>query len=231
MCLAPINARLAIPEIAFILQDSGADLFFVTPEFYEAAQMVVSQVDRPIRLIGVGADCTGFDSYTGLRDAAPSAPEQVPVADDDILQLYTSGTTGLPKGVRLNNANYSEFLKLRTKVEGFDYGADDTVLIVMPLFHVAGTNISFSGLAAGGRVVILPEFSPAAVLKLIETDQVAHVFLVPAMINMILQAPELEGADLSSMKTVAYEAPRRSRKPCWPRRRRGSAAVSSSSTA
>jgi len=206
VCLAPINARLAIPEIAFILQDSGADLFFVTPEFYEAAQMVVSQVDRPIRLIGVGADCAGFDSYAGLRDSAPPPLVQAPLADDDILQLYTSGTTGLPKGVRLNNANYAEFLKLRTEVEGFDYGADDTVLIVMPLFHVAGTNISFSGLAAGGRVVILPEFSPASVLKLIEAETVAHVFLVPAMINMILQAPELAGADLSSMKTVAYGA-------------------------
>ena len=206
VCLAPINARLAIPEIAFILSDSGADLFFVTPEFYEAAQLVVSQIDRPIRLIGIGPDCAGFDSYFRLRDAAAPPPAETPRADDDILQLYTSGTTGLPKGVRLNNANYSEFLKLRTEVEGFDYGADDTVLIVMPLFHVAGTNISFSGLAAGGRVVILPEFSAAAVLKLIEAEKVAHVFLVPAMINMILQAPELEGADLSSMKTVAYGA-------------------------
>jgi acyl-CoA synthetase (AMP-forming)/AMP-acid ligase II len=206
VCLAPINSRLAIPEIAFILQDSGADLFFVTPEFYAAGQMVVSQVDRPIRLIGVGADCEGFDSYQALRDGAPFPELTSPVASDDVLQLYTSGTTGLPKGVRLDNRNYTAFLELRTQVEGFDYGADDTVLIVMPLFHVAGTNISFSGLAAGGRVILLPEFNPAAVLKLIEAEKVAHIFLVPAMINMLLQAPEIEGADLSSLKSVAYGA-------------------------
>src|SRR5689334_12889159 len=122
VCLAPINSRLAIPEIAFILQDSGADLFFVTPTFFDAARMVVSQVDRPIRLIAVGAECEGFDSYEALRDAAtpPALEPQDP--GDDLLQLYTSGTTGLPKGVRLNNANYSAFLELRTKVEGFDYG-------------------------------------------------------------------------------------------------------------
>ena len=123
-----------------------------------------------------------------------------------MLQLYTSGTTGLPKGVRLNNANYASFLELRTQVEGFDYGADDTVLIVMPLFHVAGTNISFSGLAAGGRIVILPEFSPAAVLGQIEAHGVAHVFLAPVMINMCLQAPEIEAANLSTLKSVAYGA-------------------------
>ena len=206
VCLAPINARLAIPEIAFILQDSGADLFFVTPEFFAAAQLVVGLVDRPIRLIGLREICEGFDSYEALRDAAPAPAPAEPRIEDDVLQLYTSGTTGLPKGVRPDNANYAAFLELRTQVEGFDYGPDDTVLIVMPLFHVAGTNISFSGLAAGGRVIVLPEFSPAAVLRLIEAERVAHIFLVPAMINMLLQAPEIEGADLSSLKSVAYGA-------------------------
>jgi acyl-CoA synthetase (AMP-forming)/AMP-acid ligase II len=206
VCLAPINSRLAIPEIAFILQDSGAELFFVTPEFFDAAEQVVAQVDRPIRLIGVGGARPGIESYEGLRDAAPAPEAGVPTHDDDVLQLYTSGTTGLPKGVRLNNVNYAAFLRLRTQVEGFNYGPDDTVLIVMPLFHVAGTNISFAGLAAGGRVILLPEFRPAEVLRLIEQERVAHVFLVPAMSNMLLQAPEIETSDLSSLKSIAYGA-------------------------
>jgi acyl-CoA synthetase (AMP-forming)/AMP-acid ligase II len=205
-CLAPINSRLAIPEIAFILQDSGANLLFVTPDFFAAARAVVAQVNRPIRLIGVGGEAEGIESYEVLRDAATVSSLPAPTAADDVLQLYTSGTTGLPKGVRLNNTNYAAFLDLRTKVEGFNYGPDDTVLIVLPLFHVAGTNISFAGLAPGGRVVIAPEFSPAEVLRLIETERVAHVFLVPAMINMLLQAPEIATTDLSSLKTVAYGA-------------------------
>jgi len=205
-CLAPINSRLAIPEIAFILQDSGANLLFVTPDFFAAARAVVAQVNRPIRLIGVGGEAEGIESYEVLRDAATVSSLPAPTAADDVLQLYTSGTTGLPKGVRLNNTNYAAFLDLRTKVEGFNYGPEDTVLIVLPLFHVAGTNISFAGLAPGGRVVIAPEFSPAEVLRLIETERVAHVFLVPAMINMLLQAPEIATTDLSSLKTVAYGA-------------------------
>jgi len=205
-CLAPINSRLAIPEIAFILQDSSAELFFVTPEFFAAARQVTARVDRPIRLIGVGGEAEGIESYEALRDAAAAPPPATPLPDDDVLQLYTSGTTGLPKGVRLNNRNYTAFLELRTQVEGFNYGTDDTVLIVMPLFHVAGTNISFAGLAAGGRVILLPEFKPAEVLRLIEQEKVAHVFLVPAMINMLLQAPEIATADLSSLKSVAYGA-------------------------
>ncbi|MBS0332125.1 MAG: AMP-binding protein, partial [Proteobacteria bacterium] len=135
-CLAPINTRLAAPEIAFILGDSGADLFFVTAGLLDTARAVAAQVDRPIRIVVVGADSDadldGADRYEALRDAAPPAPELAQQADDDIIQMYTSGTTGLPKGVRLNNANYKAFLDLRTKVEGFDYQPEDTVLIVMP---------------------------------------------------------------------------------------------------
>jgi acyl-CoA synthetase (AMP-forming)/AMP-acid ligase II len=205
-CLAPINSRLAIPEIAFILKDSGANVFFVTPEYFAAARQVAADAGRPIRLIAVNGEGDGFESYAAGRDAAAAPALPAPSAQDDVLQLYTSGTTGLPKGVRLNNANYAAFLQLRTQVEGFNYEAEDTVLIVMPLFHVAGTNISFAGLAAGGRVIILAEFNPPEVLRLMEEEKVAHIFLAPAMINILLQCPTIETTDFSSLKTVAYGA-------------------------
>src|SRR3546814_9421755 len=76
-----------------------------------------------------------------------SSDLDAPQLADDVLQLYTSGTTGLPKGVVLTNANYRTFLEAATEVDGFAYGEGETVMIVMPLFHVAGTNVSFSGLA------------------------------------------------------------------------------------
>ncbi|HEY8614813.1 long-chain-fatty-acid--CoA ligase [Phenylobacterium sp.] len=205
-CLAPINTRLAVPEIAFILKDSGAQLFFVGPDFFETASEVVRLIDREVRLIAVGGEAEGFESYERRRAAAPAPVLAPPRAEDDVLQLYTSGTTGLPKGVRLNNTNYSAFLALRHRVEGFDYAAEDTVLIVMPLFHVAGTNISFSGLAAGGRVIVMADFDPAAVLRLIEQEKVAHIFLAPVMINALLQTPQAQTTDFSSLKTVSYGA-------------------------
>jgi acyl-CoA synthetase (AMP-forming)/AMP-acid ligase II len=203
---APINSRLAVPEIAFILKDSAANVFFVTPEFFEAAQAVLEQIDRPIRTIAVGGTHPVFASYADLRAAAPAPRLERPRAEDDVLQLYTSGTTGLPKGVRLTNANYSAFLGLRHQIGGFSYDAEDSVLILMPMFHVAGTNISFAGLASGGRLVLHAEFVPPAVLKAIEGERIAHVFMAPVMINVLLQTPGVETTNYSSLKTVSYGA-------------------------
>jgi acyl-CoA synthetase (AMP-forming)/AMP-acid ligase II len=205
-CFAPINSRLAVPEIAFILKDSAANVFFVSPEFHACAETVAGHAGRPIQVIAIGAEHPTFGNYAALRDSAPAPRLERPQADDDVLQLYTSGTTGLPKGVRLSNANYSAFLALRHLVEGFDYGPDDTVLILMPMFHVAGTNISFSGLAAGGRIVLQAEFAPPAVLKAFGDERVNHVFLAPVMINALLQTPGVADADFSSLKTVSYGA-------------------------
>jgi acyl-CoA synthetase (AMP-forming)/AMP-acid ligase II len=205
-CFAPINSRLAVPEIAFILKDSGANVFFVTPEFYACAQTVAEHAGRPVQVIAVGDAHPTFASYVALREAAPAPRLTPPQPDDDVLQLYTSGTTGLPKGVRLSNANYSAFLALRDKVDGFDYGPDDTVLILMPMFHVAGTNISFSGLAAGGRLVLQAEFNPTAVLQAMEGERVNHVFLAPVMINALLQTEGVDRTDFSALRTVSYGA-------------------------
>ena len=192
--------------MAFILKDSSADTFFVSPEFFALTETILPDIGRPIRVIAVGGAHPQFESYAALRDAAPAPVLTAPKLQDDVLQLYTSGTTGLPKGVRLTHGNYAAFLGLRHMVDGFDYTSDDTVLILMPMFHVAGTNISFAGLAAGGRILLQADFNPAQVLAAIPAERVAHAFLAPVMINALLQTPGVESTDFSSMKTVSYGA-------------------------
>lgn len=205
-CFAPINSRLAEPEIAFILNDSEAEILFTTPEYFETVQNVLASIDRTIKVISVGGANTAFEDYETLRASAPAPILSVAQDQDDVLQLYTSGTTGLPKGVRLTNANYSAFIKLRLSVEGFNYNSDETVLILMPMFHAAGTNISISGLSAGARLVLQADFAPRDVLQTFEKEKVNHVFLAPVMINTLLQTEGIDEIDFSQLKTVSYGA-------------------------
>lgn len=206
-CLAPVNFRLAAPEIAYILNDAKAKVLFVGAEFVELADKALADVRHEIKVVSLDGARGSWPDYRAWRDTAEAVdPNMVAIADDDIVQLYTSGTTGNPKGVQLTNANYLAFLNMSKDVAGFDYKDHETVLGAMPLFHVGGTNPVLAGYASGSTLAILRDISPAGLLDLIAQEKINHAFIVPAVILMLLNAREIEGADLSSMKTVSYGA-------------------------
>jgi acyl-CoA synthetase (AMP-forming)/AMP-acid ligase II len=206
-CLAPVNCRLAAGEIAFILEDAAPALLFVGEDFFDLALAAIQGLTAPPRLLALSGHHPAFADFALWRDRAnPGQSLGRPTPDDDVLQLYTSGTTGRPKGVVLTNRNYRRFLEMGARVDGFAYDQGDSVMIIMPLFHVAGTNISFAGLAQGCRIVLVKDFSPALALDLMTRERIAHTFLAPAMILMAIQAPEIAEARFEALRTIAYGA-------------------------
>src|SRR4029077_14859034 len=132
--------------------------------------------------------------------AAPDDPRLEADPQDDVIQLYTSGTTGLLKGVQLTNHNYLALFEYAAASGGLNYEPGDTVLAAMPFFHVTGVNVALIAMASGAGSAILRDAAPQLILDTIGKERVNHAFLAPALIQMLMQAPGLESADLSNLK-------------------------------
>ena len=205
--LTPFNFRLAAPEITRLIEDSGASIFMVGPDVADLADQAVASLASKPRMIALGFDRDGYEPLEAwIEDAEPRDPGLEADPEDDVIQVYTSGTTGAPKGVRLTNRNYLTAFKLTTASGGLNYEPGDTVLAAMPFFHVAGANIALIAMASGARSAILRDAAPQLILDLIGKERINHAFLAPALIQMLMQAPEIESADLSSMRTLTYGA-------------------------
>lgn len=202
-----INNRLAPPEMQFILDDSEAKILFVSKEFYQAAAQIVPNCKHLKQVIAIDGGVDNRPAFHSWRDEQSAAPTGlVTQDDDDVIQLYTSGTTGLPKGVMLTNGNYRAVFERVAKLDWALYDQDDTVMNAMPLFHVAGCNIGILAAAQGAKNVILREIEPMTILNLVEEHQINHTFWVPAVILMLTQIPGVDDRDFSSLKTISYGA-------------------------
>jgi long-chain acyl-CoA synthetase len=207
--MTPIGWRLAPPEAAYIVNDSQAPILFVGPEFTGAAKKVLEEaptVRTVIAMEGGVAEWQGFESW---RNAQTATPPRVSLAPGDIaIQLYTSGTTGRPKGAMLTHANFVETHKIMTtaNLDWNVWSNDDVSLVAMPVAHIGGSGWGLMGLRNGARNVVAREFDPGKVLDFIANERISKLFLVPAAIQIVLRDPRARETDYSRMKHLAYGA-------------------------
>jgi acyl-CoA synthetase (AMP-forming)/AMP-acid ligase II len=202
-----VNWRLAPPEIAYVLNDAGCEILFVGKEFYAVIEKILIDCPQLKAVIAMEDGHELWAGYVPWRDAQPNRDPMLPIApDDDVIQLYTSGTTGHPKGVQLTNANYLALFNCLGSMPIGNYQPEDVVLIAMPLFHVAGVNIGLLSLAQGAHGIVLGDIDPTEILRLIGAKKITYAFLVPAVIQFLLQHPGAKDTDFSSLKNVSYGA-------------------------
>ncbi|MEQ9642592.1 MAG: fatty acid--CoA ligase [Alphaproteobacteria bacterium] len=203
--LVPVNFRLAPPEVAYVVNDSRAKLFVVGRDFYDLAEGIRSDLSTVASFVAFDGGHGKWPDYAAWRDGAAPADPLTPVAETDVaIQMYTSGTTGHPKGAQLTHVGFIALFRIWSEITRFD---DQQVLnVVMPLFHVAGSEWGKLGLFYGAEIVIEPEVDPAAILKGIETHKVTKALFVPAVILFLLQHPDCAGTDFSSLDEIYYGA-------------------------
>jgi fatty-acyl-CoA synthase len=202
-----VNWRLAAPEVAYVLSDAGCEVVFADAEFAPLIETIGAECPRLRHRVVVDGERDGWSHYPAWRDAQASEDPQLPIApDDDAIQLYTSGTTGHPKGVQLSNANYLAFFRAAQAAKWGEFGAGEANLVAMPNFHVAGTNMGVATLAQGATAIIQREVNPGEILDLIARHRIKCAFLVPAVIGMLVQHPKIREADISSLRSMFYGA-------------------------
>ncbi len=204
--VVPINFRLTSPEIKYIVDHSGAKIIAVDPALTQLIEAVRTQLESVEHFILMSDQSReGYLAYEDLlANGSPTlyAPE---VSDDELLGLfYTSGTTAEPKGVMLTHKN---MLSNIAHSEGvYNYLPDDVYLHAAPMFHLADGAAVFSHTSRGATQVFIPRFDPKQVLETIAREQVSLILLVPTMLNFLLQHPDLDSYDLSSLRHLTYGA-------------------------
>ncbi|GAC1614635.1 MAG: fatty acid--CoA ligase [Candidatus Dormibacteraceae bacterium] len=194
-----VNWRLAPAEMAYMINDAQANVLFVGPEFVAAIELVRDQLTTVRTIIPLGP---AYEDWVAAgADTDPGVPS---AADDVALQLYTSGTTGLPKGAMITNSNL-ETLITRILAD-WEFDAASVNLVASPLFNIAGGGWALVGMYCGAVTVLLRTATPAGLLQVIAAERVTNALLVPALLNLMNQVPGVAEIDLSSLRAIVYGA-------------------------
>ncbi|HTJ35715.1 MAG TPA: AMP-binding protein [Dactylosporangium sp.] len=191
----PLNFRLAGPELAAVLADSGAVVLFAEPA--QAALLAGAELPALRRTLTLERD------YEPWLAAQPDTDPGVVTGPDELAcLLYSSGTTGLPKGVMIRNRNLHSMLDVARRRWQLDPG--DASLNVSPYFHVLGFAWAVHSIRQGAILAQVRDAAPQALLGMIAGERVRVAVLVPVLIDVVLRSPGLDEADLSSLRLILY---------------------------
>ncbi|MEZ5710747.1 MAG: long-chain-fatty-acid--CoA ligase [Blastomonas sp.] len=203
MVITPVGWRLAVPEVRYILEDTRAPILLAESGFADSARAAADGLHFVQHLVIVDSD-DGFDGWVAAQGEA-----ELPAEDTarPVLQLYTSGTTGNPKGAVLNNDN---LFNIRRKMasegpEWAKFAPEHSLLVIMPVGHIAGSGCGAIAFYNGCRGVVRAEFTPDAVLDTVD-DGVTHMFLVPTALQMVITHERAARTDWSRLQLIMYGA-------------------------
>jgi acyl-CoA synthetase (AMP-forming)/AMP-acid ligase II len=203
--LAPLNWRLAVPEIAGIIDDAGLGIVFADAERAGMLEEARAKSARKFEIVVFGADGGRHPDVDRWALGAGASDPRIAVSPDaTALVSYTSGTTGRPKGTEISHLAFDRFFMMSSLEPTESWTSDDVLCMVMPNFHLAGSWVSLPALYHGATVAVLPAFDPAAFFLALERYRPTVTCLVPTAIELVVRHPGAGSADFGSLRRVLY---------------------------
>ncbi len=205
----PINTRLSLEEKAYVLRDCGARILLVDDAFAEQGLALAACCPEIVHLIDAGNDAPA-GGKPGMLDYEALIAAHAPVADADLFYedmaaiFYTGGTTGDPKGVMLSHR--AIWTSSMSSVADYGMTSDAIYLHAAPMFHIGDGSLGMQTTIAGGTHAFLPAYDPVRLLTMVQEHRVTHTMLIATMIRMLIDHPEFDRFDLSSLRRLVYGA-------------------------
>ena len=196
--ITAVNWRLAATEMRELVEHSTAELAFVEEEF--ADLWAELRPSASVQTVPVGGRASGeYERWMVAHE--PAEPGLSPAPDDIVVQMYTSGTSGLPKGALFSHAALQG---IDVSAEATGTTAGSTVLVVLPIFHAGGATAAAIALRAGAHLVISADTSADALAEAVERHRITAMTLVPTLLREMLASPAAMARDLSSLEVITY---------------------------
>jgi acyl-CoA synthetase (AMP-forming)/AMP-acid ligase II len=199
----PLNYRAKPPELSHMLRTAEVRVLFVGARYLEAIEALRPVLDSLRDIVCFDGASSGYPGYEALLGGADECGQEAEVDDEaTTILMYTSGTTALPKGVMLTHHDFTAYVTANVELaDGTPRGA---ALLCVPLYHIAGATNMMTTLWTGRRLILMAQFEPRGWLALIERERITHAFVVPTMLKQLLDQPDLERRDLSSLEILSY---------------------------
>ncbi|MDY6972894.1 MAG: long-chain-fatty-acid--CoA ligase [Thermodesulfobacteriota bacterium] len=199
----PISFRLSRDDMVFLINDSGAKILVTEKAFLDVIGSIRSKIPTLEKIISFDCDTDGSPAYEELIDKYPQEnPREAPSGDDILGIVYTTGTTARPKGVIRKHRETTNMQRIMLRSYRWRHG--DRIIIGSPMFHVGLLHAYHSGLQGGATFFIPNKVDPGEMLTIIEKEKITSAYIIPTVLNMMLQHPDFSNRDLSSMRAFGY---------------------------
>ena len=201
----PLNFRAKEKELSYMIGNAGAKMLIVGERYLEMVDGIHSELPTVEHCVSLGKGEGNWLSYEGLLSSAPSEEVVEEIDDEDItILMYTSGTTGRPKGVPLRHSGFVSYVL--ENVEPASPDVEERNLLTVPLYHVAGIQAMLAAVYGGRTLVLMRQFETEEWMRMVQQEKITRAMLVPTMLKWVIDNPDFKKYDLSSLKVITYGA-------------------------